>query len=94
MSDNKGTVLAFLLGGIVGTAIGILYAPRAGKETRKSIRRLSEDIADNVNDFGEDIAKAGKRIYEEGREKVLSGKDKVSEAIDVGKKAFEKYTKS
>ncbi|MDR1523343.1 MAG: YtxH domain-containing protein [Endomicrobium sp.] len=94
MSDNKGTFLAFILGGIIGVAVGVLYAPKSGKETRKSIRRLSEDIVDNVNDLGEDIAKAGKRIYEEGREKVLSGRDKVSEAFDVGKKAFEKYTKS
>lgn len=94
MSDNKGMFFAFLLGGIVGAAVGILYAPRSGKETRKSIKRLSEDIVDNVNNFGEDIAKTGKKIYEEGREKILSSRDKVSEAFDVGKKAFEKYTKS
>jgi gas vesicle protein len=94
MSDTKDTFFAFLLGGIVGVAIGILYAPKSGKETRKSIKRLSEDIVDNVNDFSEDITKAGKRIYEEGREKVLSGKDKINEVFDAGKKAFEKYSKS
>ena len=93
MSDNKDTFLVFLLGGIVGAAIGILYAPKSGKETRKNIKRLSEDIVDNVNDFSEDIAKAGKKIYEQGREKVLSNKDKISEAFDAGKKAFEKYSK-
>ena len=93
MSDNKDTFLVFLLGGIVGAAIGILYAPKSGKETRKNIKRLSEDIVDNVNDFSEDIAKAGKKIYEQAREKVLSNKDKISEAFDAGKKAFEKYSK-
>ncbi|MDR0723822.1 MAG: YtxH domain-containing protein [Endomicrobium sp.] len=94
MSESKDTFFAFLLGGVVGAAIGILYAPKSGKETRKNIKRLSEDIVDNVNDFSQDITKTGKRIYEEGREKVLSGKDKISEAFDAGKKAFEKYNKS
>lgn len=94
MSDNKDTFFAFLLGGIVGAAIGILYAPRSGKETRENIKKLSDDIVDNVNDFSQDISEKGKKICKEGHEKVLSSKDKIGEVFCAGKKVLEKYTKS
>jgi gas vesicle protein len=35
-NNNRGSgLLAFLLGGAIGAAIGLLYAPRSGKETRE-----------------------------------------------------------
>lgn len=37
----KSTLLyAFLGGALVGGALGVLYAPKSGKETREYIRRL------------------------------------------------------
>ena len=39
MSDERGTgasgvILSFLMGGLTGAALAILFAPRSGKETR------------------------------------------------------------
>ena len=91
MCDKKDTLLAFILGGIIGAAIGVLYAPKSGRETRYNIRRFGEEVADTVNDLSDDVKETGRKIYEEGREKVLSSKDKIGEAFEAGKKAFEKY---
>ena len=93
MCDKRDTLVAFVLGGIIGAALGILYAPRSGKETRYNIKRMGEDIADSVGDISEDMKETGRKLYEEGREKVMTGKDKISEAFEAGKKAFEKYRK-
>lgn len=93
MCDKRDTLAAFILGGIIGAALGILYAPRSGRETRYNIKRMSEDIADSVGDLGDEMKETGRKIYEEGREKVMTGKDKISEAFEAGKKAFEKYKK-
>lgn len=38
-----GTLAWFLAGAAVGTAIGILFAPRSGKETREAIGRKVEE---------------------------------------------------
>lgn len=39
MTNNKGNMLlAFLVGGVVGAGIALLYAPSAGAETRKRIK--------------------------------------------------------
>ncbi|MDR1086686.1 MAG: YtxH domain-containing protein [Endomicrobium sp.] len=85
MSDNKDTLLAFVLGGLIGAAIGILYAPKPGKETRRDIKRFSEDVADKVKDLGDDLTDKGRKVYEEG-------KDKISEVFEAGKKAFENHS--
>ncbi|HKJ40374.1 MAG TPA: YtxH domain-containing protein [Anaerolineales bacterium] len=42
---NQGNNLfAFLLGGAVGAVIGLLYAPRPGKETRKFLIDEGNDV--------------------------------------------------
>lgn len=93
MCNKKDTLAAFILGGIIGAALGILYAPRSGRETRYNLRRMGEDIADTVSDLSDDMKETGRKIYEEGREKVMTGRDKITEAFEAGKKAFEKYKK-
>ena len=82
MSDNKDTLLAFILGGLIGAALGVLYAPKSGKETRRDIKKFSEDVTDKVKDLGEDLTEKGRKVYEDG-------KDKISEVFEAGKKAFE-----
>ncbi|MDR3195446.1 MAG: YtxH domain-containing protein [Endomicrobium sp.] len=82
MSDNKDTLFAFILGGLIGAALGVLYAPKSGKETRRDMKRFSEDVADTVKDLGEDLTEKGRKVYEEG-------KDKINEVFEAGKKAFE-----
>lgn len=39
MADNNGGEIigAFLVGGIIGAAVGMLFAPKAGKETREQL---------------------------------------------------------
>jgi gas vesicle protein len=86
MSDNKDTLFAFILGGLIGVALGVLYAPKSGKETRRDIKKFSEDVADKVKDLGEDLTEKGRKVYEEG-------KDKISDVFEAGKKAFEGHIK-
>ncbi|MDZ4168459.1 MAG: YtxH domain-containing protein [Coriobacteriia bacterium] len=66
---------AFLLGGLVGAVLGLLFAPRSGKETREIITARAEEY------WGE-----GLEMYESGREKVTeaysSGKEKVVESSE------------
>lgn len=85
--NNKSGFFAFLLGAAVGAAIGLLYAPRTGKETRAHLRRLGEDFVDNVESFGEEVKEKGKKLVEEG-------KTKIAEVIEKGKMSYSKVGKS
>ena len=52
---NSGeTILAFLLGGIIGACLGILLAPKSGKETRQKLKVLLEDLGEKAEGWIED----------------------------------------
>jgi gas vesicle protein len=53
MNDNSGqTFLSFLigviLGGLVGAAVALLYAPQSGEETRAAIRDKSIELKEQA----------------------------------------------
>lgn len=43
---NSNRSLSFLIGVAVGTAVGILIAPKSGSETRAFLKRKSEEGTD------------------------------------------------
>jgi len=91
MNNNRDTFWAFILGGLLGTALGVLYAPKSGKETRNNIKKLSREIVDKVkvSDLNDDFKETSRKLYEEG----CSIKDKISGAFKAWKKAFEELNK-
>ena len=93
MADNKDTLLAFIAGAAIGAALGILFAPKSGKETRYDLKKFGEGLADSLEDIKEEVETKGQKLYAEGKEKFLAKKDKISEAFEAGKKAFIKHSK-
>ncbi|HEV2729982.1 MAG TPA: YtxH domain-containing protein, partial [Terriglobales bacterium] len=60
-----------------GAVLGLLYAPKPGKQMRKDLRRRYEDARDTFDDwkeeardFAEDAVERGAEIADEVREKV------------------------
>lgn len=51
----------------VGAAIGLLYAPQSGQQTRKLISRAAEDGADFVAERGREIRKQAEEAFERGK---------------------------
>ena len=73
-----GTAITFLLIGLgAGTIIGMLLAPKPGKQMRKDLRRGYEsaretfdDWKENAKDFAEDVMERGSDIADEISERV------------------------
>ncbi|MEJ2695777.1 MAG: YtxH domain-containing protein [Candidatus Sulfobium sp.] len=56
--DNRATVLiSFLIGGIVGAGMALLFAPQSGKRTRGKIVDLAEDARDYASDYTRKLKK-------------------------------------
>jgi gas vesicle protein len=64
MSDNRDTFLAFVLGSLIGAALGVLYAPKSGRETRSDIKKLGGEIADTVGNLSSDFKEDKSQFYE------------------------------
>jgi gas vesicle protein len=74
--SSKNTFFVFVFSGLVGIVLGVLYAPRSGKETRKVIRDFSDKVTNKIRNLNYDFKEIGSKIYKEGCEEILSKKNK------------------
>jgi gas vesicle protein len=68
-SDNNqvGTAISFLLIGLgVGAAVGMLLAPKAGKQLRKDLRRSYDDTLDTISEWTDDAKERFEEAVEKG----------------------------
>jgi gas vesicle protein len=73
MSDNskvsQGLLVGFLAGGVVGAVLGLLYAPKPGKELRGDIRQKTGELAHDVDGYLKEAQAKAKQLINEGRDK-------------------------
>jgi gas vesicle protein len=76
--SSAGTAVTFLLIGLgAGALLGLLLAPKPGKQLRKDLRRkydsareTVEDWTDDAKEFAEEAMERGAEIADEVRERV------------------------
>ncbi len=76
--SNIGTAITFLLIGLgAGAVVGMLFAPKDGRQMRRDLRRGYEnaretfdEFKENARDFAEDAIERGSDLAEELRERV------------------------
>ncbi len=102
MTKKKSNAGKFFLGAAVGAALGVLFAPKSGKETRAALKKKATELLDkakeiDVKEVRDSIEDKVLEIIEEmkslDKEKVLKIAKK--KADDLKKKADElvSYTK-
>ncbi len=68
-SGSVGTAVTFLLIGLgAGALVGLLFAPKAGKQMRKDLRRHYDDARENLGDWAEDAKDVADEVLERGAE--------------------------
>lgn len=60
-SGTKSFLLGALIGGAVGATIALLFAPKSGRELRRDIVDTSNDIYDKATDYAESTIEDGKQ---------------------------------
>ncbi len=62
-------VVGIFLGGLIGSAVALLYAPTSGKKLRKKIADKSENIFDDAQDLYESSKGKAEGLLKEGKRK-------------------------
>ena len=100
MSDDRGSgasgiILAFLMGGLTGAALAILFAPRSGKETRDLLGERLREGAERTRDLRDRAATKGREILDDAsgyvdkqRETIEKKKDRLAAALEAGRQAY------
>ena len=96
---SLSTIAAFFVGGLIGSILGLLFAPLSGKETRARFRETSADAKDRTVETAVKTKELTTEISEIAKEKAAEllnqGKERLTEvtgnlkaAVDVSKQAF------
>ena len=78
----------FLLGVGLGVAVGILFAPKSGSETRDLIRAKAGEGKEYVKRRGEGLKEGADELLDRGRTLIKSQKDHLNAALEAGKQAY------
>jgi gas vesicle protein len=82
--NTSRILLGFVAGAAVGAALGILFAPDKGTETRRKIAETGNDVAGSIKDKFTDLV--------DGVKEKFSGMK--SDAEDVAEKGYAAYNRT
>ena len=93
-SDSSSSFLWFLAGLGIGAAVGILYAPKSGRETREQILQAAEDGRAAVEARAREARQQATQWVDRGKQYVDSQKDQIRSAFEAGKAAYREATEA
>jgi len=85
MADMKGGEFlgGLVVGALMGAALGIIFAPAKGEETRAVIKEKGTEIKEKVSKRAEELVTSGREKLKEGaKEFVTSGREKLKEGAE------------
>jgi gas vesicle protein len=90
MSDrnSSNSFLWFLAGLGFGALMGVLYAPRSGRETRDAIKNTAQEGGEYLKTRGREAKETVSQWVDRGKDVVGQQKEKISAAIDATRQAY------
>ncbi len=69
--DEFGAFLiGFIVGGLTGAAVALLFAPKSGEETRTIIRDKAIELRDRASESAQTAVRQAETVASEAREKI------------------------
>lgn len=93
MSDERDSgassiLLSFLLGGLTGAALALLYAPRSGRETREYLGDRLREGAERGRGLRDEAVSKGREVLDEAGEYLERRKERLAAAVEAGRHAY------
>jgi gas vesicle protein len=93
MSDKDSSGFLWFLTGLgIGAAIGVLYAPRSGRETRETLVNRAEEGRNLVVERAQKAREQANDLVSKGRDILSQQKEQFKSAYDAGRQAYRDAT--
>ncbi len=94
MADDRNSSFGWFLAGLgLGALVGVLYAPRSGRETRESLLNSLDEGRERLNTRTRDARSQVTGWVDRGKETISRQKEQLSTALDAGRQAYREATK-
>jgi len=93
MEDDKKFSF-FFLGLGLGVAVGILFAPKAGTETRELLKEKADEGKEYLKRRGDEIKDSATEIVDRSKQALARQKDQLAAAVEAGKSAYREKTET
>ena len=90
--DNGNSFMWFLAGLGFGALLGVLYAPRSGRETRESLMSSAQEGRDFIRTRGREARDTMEQWVDRGKEVVTRGKEQFGSAVEATRQAYREAT--
>ena len=95
MADNVGSKVSFFLVGVgIGALLGVLFAPKSGEETREYLTKRADEGRDYAQKKARELRERADELIERGKDVDARKRDSLSAAVEAGREAFLRESKS
>jgi gas vesicle protein len=95
MADNVGSKVSFFLVGVgIGALLGVLFAPKSGEETRELLAKRADEGRDYAQKKARELRERADDLIERGKDLANRKRDSLTAAVEAGREAFLRETKS
>jgi len=88
-SSSAGVLLSFIVGGLAGAALAVLFAPRSGQETRNLLNDRVKDGLARGRDLKDDVVSRSQNLRDQAVDFVEERKGRLGHAIEAGQQAYQ-----
>lgn len=93
MSDDRNSSIGWFLAGLgLGALVGVLYAPKSGRETRESLLSGVDEGREYLTSRGREARDQVGTWVDRGKETIGRQRDQINSAIEAGRSAYREAT--
>jgi gas vesicle protein len=86
--EDDSKLSYFFLGLGMGVAVGVLFAPKSGVETRQFLRSKAEEGTDYVKSQADTLKETAAEALERSKQSIQKHKENLASAVEAGKQAY------
>jgi gas vesicle protein len=95
MPDNAGSKVSYFLVGLgLGALVGVLFAPKSGEETRELLSQKADEGRDYAQRKARELRERADELLERSKDVANRKKDSLSAAVEAGREAYLRESKS